>query len=278
MFLREDQDHSPTWRKISHYPPHYSRLPSILHYTTPSTLLPHLLYIYFSLPQLLVLVSLFPLRPGAIHLLSKTSTPQVIVMLQIQGIMAVAQVPLDLVSFAVMVMGIGFAIEYVVHIAHAFMHCEGVGLQRTQNALEEMGLTVFSAFLSTATQQSMLIIFANSKVFEDYPLYMLLVICKSGMINVPFRGRTPWSRRFNLGRLDYGVLGRLDYGAVGNQFDGPVSKKNFPCHDSLQPLLSLAEEVHVQFYSCMLVQHVHGSHVVLVVLAVLVSSCRSTLC
>ena len=95
--------------------------------------------------------------------------------------MGVMGVPLDIVSFAVMVMGIGFAIEYVVHIAHAFMHCEGRGLERTRNALEEMGLTVFSAFLSTATQQSMLIMFANSKVFEDYPLYMLLVIVKSGL-------------------------------------------------------------------------------------------------
>jgi len=69
------------------------------------------------------------------------------VMCQVQGIMAFFDVPLDIVSFAVMVMGIGFAIEYVVHIAHAFLHCEGNGLTRTRNALEEMGLTVFSAFL-----------------------------------------------------------------------------------------------------------------------------------
>jgi hypothetical protein len=35
---------------------------------------------------------------------------------------------IDLIAFGVMVMAIGFEIEYVVHIAHAFLHCEGTGL------------------------------------------------------------------------------------------------------------------------------------------------------
>jgi len=75
----------------------------------------------------------------------------------------------------------GFAIEYVVHIAHAFLHCKGQGLERTKNAQEEMGLTVFSAFLSTAVQQLVLLFMGQSKVFLIYPLMMLLVIIKSGL-------------------------------------------------------------------------------------------------
>merc|ERR1719421_24418 len=82
---------------------------------------------------------------------------------------------MDLIGFGVMVMAIGFEIEYVIHIAHAFLHCKGRGLERTKNALEEMGLTVFSAFLSTAVQQLVLLFAASSRVFELYPIVMLLV-------------------------------------------------------------------------------------------------------
>jgi len=102
-------------------------------------------------------------------------------MLQIQGIMAFMDIDLDIVSFAVIVMAMGFAIEYVVHIAHAFLHCAGSGLERTKNAQEEMGLTVFSAFLSTAVQQVVLLVMGQSKVFQIYPLMMLIVIIKAGL-------------------------------------------------------------------------------------------------
>jgi len=103
------------------------------------------------------------------------------VMFQIQGLMGAFGIDLDIVSFAVLVMAMGFAIEYVVHIAHAFLHCKGRGLERTKNALEEMGLTVFSAFLSTAVQQLVLLFAASSLAFELYPIVMLLVIIKSGL-------------------------------------------------------------------------------------------------
>merc|ERR1712091_545851 len=98
------------------------------------------------------------------------------VMFQIQGLMGMFGINLDIVSFAVLVMAMGFAIEYVVHIAHAFLHCSGKGLERTRNALEGMGLTVFSAFLSTAVQQLVLLFAAQSLAFELYPVVMLLLI------------------------------------------------------------------------------------------------------
>ncbi|CAD7932149.1 unnamed protein product [Amoebophrya sp. A25] len=104
-----------------------------------------------------------------------------ICMVQIQGLMRLMDINLDICSFAVLVMAMGFAIEYVVHIAHAFLHCNGRGLERTQNAQEEMGLTVFSAFLSTAVQQIVLLIMGKSLVFETYSSMMMLVIIKSGM-------------------------------------------------------------------------------------------------
>lgn len=97
------------------------------------------------------------------------------------GLIAVLNLKLDVVAFAVLVMAIGFEIEYVIHIAHAFLYCRGHGLERTKNALEAMGLTVFSAFLSTAVQQLVLLFFATSLMFEIYPILMLVVLTKAGL-------------------------------------------------------------------------------------------------
>jgi hypothetical protein len=93
---------------------------------------------------------------------------------------------IDLIAFGVMVMAIGFEIEYVVHIAHAFLHCEGTGLTRARNALEEMGITVFSAAASTAVQQLVLLFFASSLAFSIYPKVMMMVIVKAGLTGFIF--------------------------------------------------------------------------------------------
>ena len=100
---------------------------------------------------------------------------------QVLGLMQFFGMKMDLIGFGVIVMAIGFEIEYVIHIAHAFLHCKGFGLERTRNSLEAMGLTVFSAFLSTATQQLVLLIFSTSLMFKVYPIIMLIVLCKSGI-------------------------------------------------------------------------------------------------
>merc|ERR1719421_2739436 len=93
---------------------------------------------------------------------------------------------IDLIAFGCMVMAIGFEIEYVVHIAHAFLHCEGDGLMRARNALEEMGITVFSAAASTAVQQLVLLFFASSLAFSIYPKVMMMVIVKAGITGFIF--------------------------------------------------------------------------------------------
>lgn len=100
---------------------------------------------------------------------------------QVLGVMALMGMSLDLLPFGVFVMAIGFEIEYVLHIAHAFVHCKGYGLKRTRFALENMGMIVFSAFLSTATQQVILLVAASSNVFRIYALTLILIIVKSGV-------------------------------------------------------------------------------------------------
>lgn len=65
-----------------------------------------------------------------------------------------------------------------------------------------MGITVFSAFLSTAVQQFILLVAAQSAGFQRYPQMMLLVVIKAGItgfVGAPaFMGVldyvNPWSR------------------------------------------------------------------------------------
>lgn len=48
-------------------------------------------------------------------------------------------------------------------------------------ALEDMGLTVFSAFLSTAVQQLVLLIFSHSYAFTKFCIVMEMVVLISGL-------------------------------------------------------------------------------------------------
>lgn len=113
---------------------------------------------------------------------------------QVLGLLAAFGLKLDMVAFMVICMAIGFATEYVSHIAHAFVHAaeeeeaEGVegaksmsGTARMALALEDMGLTVFSAFLSTAAQQLVLLIFSSSYAFTKFCLVMEMVVLTSGL-------------------------------------------------------------------------------------------------
>merc|ERR1712187_988810 len=79
-------------------------------------------------------------------------------------------------------MASGFAIEYVVHIAHAFLASKDgdCGAQRMAKTLEDMGFTVFTAFLSTAVQQLVLLFFAHSYAFAKFCLVMEVIVVVSG--------------------------------------------------------------------------------------------------
>ncbi|CAD7964961.1 unnamed protein product [Amoebophrya sp. A25] len=107
---------------------------------------------------------------------------------QIVGLLALFDIKLDVIVLAVLVMAIGFEIEYCIHIVHSFCHQKSgaTGLERCAYALQDMGVTVFTAFLSTAVQQLVLLIFATSLAFEQYPAMLLLVVIKSGMTGFVF--------------------------------------------------------------------------------------------
>ncbi|CAD7922329.1 unnamed protein product [Amoebophrya sp. A120] len=112
-----------------------------------------------------------------------------VVNVQIVGLLSAFDVKLDVIVFAVIIMALGFEIEYSIHIVHAFAYSRttsGGGLARTETAVQDMGLTVFTAFLSTAVQQLVLLIFSTSLAFEIYPAMVILVVVKSGLAGFVF--------------------------------------------------------------------------------------------
>eukprot|EP00930_Biecheleria_cincta_P043522 TRINITY_DN29873_c0_g1_i1.p1 TRINITY_DN29873_c0_g1~~TRINITY_DN29873_c0_g1_i1.p1 ORF type:complete len:937 (-),score=122.00 TRINITY_DN29873_c0_g1_i1:158-2968(-) len=102
--------------------------------------------------------------------------------IQVLGLLTLFGISLDLITFIVFCMATGFAIEYVVHIAHAFMDLDmQSGKARMAAAMESIGVSVFSAFMSTTTQQLVLLCFANSYAFRKFCIVMELILCLSGM-------------------------------------------------------------------------------------------------
>lgn len=64
-------------------------------------------------------------------------------------VMWVWDVPLDVSAFICLAISIGLAVDYVVHVAHAFEHSPGTPPERAQAALVEIGGAVFKGGMST---------------------------------------------------------------------------------------------------------------------------------
>jgi len=106
-----------------------------------------------------------------------------VVNLQVVGLMSVFGIRLDFVAFICCANAIAFAVEYVVHIAWAYLQepDDGrSGSEKMASCLESMGLSIFAAFLSTAVQQLVFMFFAQSGPFITFCQVMLLVVIKSG--------------------------------------------------------------------------------------------------
>jgi len=58
-------------------------------------------------------------------------------------------VPLDVSAFICLAISIGLAVDYVVHVAHAFEHSSGDARERAQEGLREIGGSVFKGGMST---------------------------------------------------------------------------------------------------------------------------------
>ncbi|XP_057724182.1 uncharacterized protein LOC130940150 [Arachis stenosperma] len=107
----------------------------------------------------------------------------VMIVLDIMGVMAILGIQLNAVSVVNLVMSIGIAVEFCVHIAHAFMVSTGDRSQRAKIALCTMGASVFSGITLTKLVGVLVLCFATSEIFVVYYFQMYLALVIIGFLH-----------------------------------------------------------------------------------------------
>ncbi|KAM0866686.1 hypothetical protein ACQ4PT_042470 [Festuca glaucescens] len=105
------------------------------------------------------------------------------IVLDLMGVMAVLGIQLNAISIVNLVMSIGIAVEFCVHITHAFMTCIGDRENRARQALSTMGASVFSGITLTKLVGVIVLRFAKSEVFVVYYFQMYLALVLIGFLH-----------------------------------------------------------------------------------------------
>lgn len=103
--------------------------------------------------------------------------------IDLMGVMAVLNIQLNAVSVVNLVMSIGIAVEFCVHISHAFSVSQGDRNQRTKHALRTMGSSVFSGITLTKLVGVLVLCFAKSEIFVVYYFQMYLALVLIGFLH-----------------------------------------------------------------------------------------------
>jgi len=105
------------------------------------------------------------------------------IVLDMMGLMALLSIQLNAISVVNLVMSIGIAVEFCVHITHAFSVSEGDRTQRSKEALTTMGASVFSGITVTKFVGVLVLCFARSEIFEVYYFRMYLALVILGFLH-----------------------------------------------------------------------------------------------
>ncbi|KAL1190184.1 hypothetical protein V5N11_016579 [Cardamine amara subsp. amara] len=102
----------------------------------------------------------------------------VMILFDLMGMMVILGIQLNAVSVVNLIMSIGIAVEFCVHISHAFLMSSGNREKRAREALETMGASVFSGITLTKLVGVIVLCFARSEIFVVYyfQMYFALVI------------------------------------------------------------------------------------------------------
>ncbi|XP_038979789.1 NPC intracellular cholesterol transporter 1-like isoform X2 [Phoenix dactylifera] len=87
------------------------------------------------------------------------------IVVDMMGVMAILEIQLNAVSVVNLVMSIGIAVEFCVHITHAFSVSNGDRQTRVKEALSTMGASVFSGITLTKLVGVIVLRFSRSEVF-----------------------------------------------------------------------------------------------------------------
>lgn len=107
----------------------------------------------------------------------------VMIVVDLMGVMAILDIQLNAVSVVNLIMSIGIAVEFCVHIAHAFLVSHGDRGQRAKEALSTMGASVFSGITLTKLVGVIVLFFARSEVFVVYYFQMYLALVIIGFLH-----------------------------------------------------------------------------------------------
>lgn len=105
------------------------------------------------------------------------------IVVDLMGVMAILDIQLNAVSVVNLVMSIGIAVEFCVHIAHAFLLSHGDRSQRAKKALSTMGASVFSGITLTKLVGVLVLFFSRSEIFVVYYFQMYLALVLIGFLH-----------------------------------------------------------------------------------------------
>lgn len=105
------------------------------------------------------------------------------IVLDLMGVMAILKIQLNAVSVVNLVMAVGIAVEFCVHITHAFLVSSGDRNQRMKEALTTMGASVFSGITLTKLVGVIVLCFSRTEVFVVYYFQMYLALVLLGFLH-----------------------------------------------------------------------------------------------
>ncbi|XP_024031369.1 Niemann-Pick C1 protein [Morus notabilis] len=105
------------------------------------------------------------------------------IVVDLMGVMAILDIQLNAVSVVNLIMSLGIAVEFCVHITHAYLVSHGDRNQRMKKALGTMGASVFSGITLTKLVGVLVLGFARSEIFVVYYFQMYLALVLIGFLH-----------------------------------------------------------------------------------------------
>ncbi|KAB1203536.1 Niemann-Pick C1 protein [Morella rubra] len=105
------------------------------------------------------------------------------IVVDLMGVMAILHIQLNAVSVVNLIMSVGIAVEFCVHMTHAFSVSSGDKEQRMKEALGTMGASVFSGITLTKLVGVIVLCFSRTEVFVVYYFQMYLALVLLGFLH-----------------------------------------------------------------------------------------------